>query len=116
VTKGSEGQPIISVGSLNDLKKGNACSERATFGLGKRFFRFNEGTFSVGKGSTGNEIHIAAYKYPEISPGVWVLLAIGIAISVILIGLTTYCMIKSCLRRGKKHVSYYYIEIDDHID
>jgi hypothetical protein len=56
VTKGSEGQPIISVGSLNDLKKGNACSERATFGLGKRFFRFYEGTFSVGKGSTGNEI------------------------------------------------------------
>jgi hypothetical protein len=56
VTKGSEGQPIISIGSLNDLKKGNACSERATYGLGKRFFRFYEGTFSVGKGSTGNEI------------------------------------------------------------
>ena len=56
MTKGSEGEPVISVGSLEDLKKANVCSERATFGLGKRFFRFNEGTFSVGKGSNGNEI------------------------------------------------------------
>lgn len=106
----------IDIGDLNNLINLGLCPKSSTLAVGKNFLKDNEINFSVNSVKGSSTIYIQKDTDIMIGTGVWVLLAIGLFFSTLLILISGYFMIQSCIRRGRKSVSYYYIEVDQIIE